>query len=48
MVKAVRSKGRLAWHLIGQNEGHGFARKPNVDYQFWAMLLFWKQTLLEG
>jgi dipeptidyl aminopeptidase/acylaminoacyl peptidase len=47
MVNAVRSKGRLAWHLIGQNEGHGFAHKPNVDYQFWATLLFWKETLLE-
>jgi dipeptidyl aminopeptidase/acylaminoacyl peptidase len=46
MIEAVRSKGRLAWHLIGQNEGHGFARKLNVDYQFWATLLFWQQTLL--
>jgi dipeptidyl aminopeptidase/acylaminoacyl peptidase len=46
MIKAVRGNGRLAWHLIGENEGHGFARKQNVDYQFWATLLFWEQTLL--
>ncbi|HEU4604503.1 MAG TPA: prolyl oligopeptidase family serine peptidase [Steroidobacteraceae bacterium] len=46
MIEAVRSNGRLAWHLIGENEGHGFARKPNVDYQFWATLLFWQQTVL--
>jgi dipeptidyl aminopeptidase/acylaminoacyl peptidase len=26
MVAAVRGGGRPAWHLIGQNEGHGFAK----------------------
>lgn len=45
IVKAVRAKGRQAWHLLGQNEGHGFAKKENADYQFWASLLFWRQTL---
>jgi dipeptidyl aminopeptidase/acylaminoacyl peptidase len=46
MVDAVRAKGRLAWHLVGTNEGHGFSRKENLDYQFWATLMFWQQTLL--
>ena len=46
MVAAVRANGRAAWHLIGQNEGHGFARKENLDYQFWTALMFWQQTLL--
>lgn len=46
IVKAVRAKGRPAWHLLGQNEGHGFAKKENADYQFWTGLLFWRQTLL--
>ncbi len=46
IVKAVRAKGGTAWHLLGQNEGHGFAKKENADYQFWAGLLFWRQTLL--
>lgn len=48
IVKAVRAKGRTAWHLLGQNEGHGFAKKENADYQFWTGLLFWRQTLLGG
>ena len=34
MVAAVRAAGRPAWHLLGQNEGHGFAKKENQDYQF--------------
>ena len=48
MVEAVRANGRLAWHLIGQNEGHGFAKKENADYQFWTGLMFWQRTLLAG
>ena len=46
IVKAIRDKGGVAWHLLGKNEGHGFAKKENVDYQFWATLMFWKQNLL--
>jgi dipeptidyl aminopeptidase/acylaminoacyl peptidase len=48
MVAAVRAGGRPAWHLIGRNEGHGFAKKENQDYQFWVGLMFWQQHLLGG
>lgn len=48
IVKAVRANGGTAWHLLGQNEGHGFAKKENQDYNFWASLIFWQQTLLGG
>jgi dipeptidyl aminopeptidase/acylaminoacyl peptidase len=46
IVAAVRAAGRPAWHLLGQNEGHGFAKKENQDYQFWVGLMFWQQHLL--
>lgn len=46
MVAAVRAKGRTAWHLVGLNEGHGFAKKENQDYQFWSEVQFWEQNLL--
>ncbi len=46
IVKAVRAKGGTAWSLLAQDEGHGFQKKANVDYQFWTTLLFWQQTLL--
>ena len=46
IVVAVRAKGRTAWHLVGKNEGHGFGKKENADYQFWSELLFWKANLL--
>lgn len=47
MVAAVRAKGRTAWHLVGLNEGHGFGKKENQDYQFWTELQFWQQHLLK-
>ncbi|MDP3549350.1 MAG: prolyl oligopeptidase family serine peptidase [Novosphingobium sp.] len=46
MVAAVRAKGRPAWHIVGLNEGHGFAKKENADYQFWTEIQFWQQHLL--
>lgn len=46
IIKAIREKGGTAWHLLGTNEGHGFAKKENIDYQFWTSLMFWKQNLL--
>lgn len=46
IVNAIRAKGGTAWHLLGTNEGHGFAKKENQDYNFWTSLMFWQQTLL--
>ncbi|HET7203249.1 MAG TPA: prolyl oligopeptidase family serine peptidase [Steroidobacteraceae bacterium] len=48
IVAAIRANGGKAWHLIGQDEGHGFAKKANQDYQFWTSLMFWQDTLLAG
>jgi dipeptidyl aminopeptidase/acylaminoacyl peptidase len=46
IVKAVRRNDRPAWHLLGKDEGHGFAKKANQDYQFWTSLMFWQRNLL--
>lgn len=46
IIKAVRANGGTAWSLLGTDEGHGFAKKANRDYQFWTTVMFWKQTLL--
>ena len=47
IVKAIRARGGTAWYLLGENEGHGFAKKENQDYLFWNALMFWDQTLLK-
>ena len=32
--------GAPVWYLLADNEGHGFARKANADFQFYAMIEF--------
>ncbi len=46
IVEAVRANGGRAWHVLATNEGHGFHKRENRDYIFWAGVLFWQDTLL--
>jgi dipeptidyl aminopeptidase/acylaminoacyl peptidase len=46
IVSKVRAGGTPVWYLRAENEGHGFARKENSDYLFYATILFVQQTLL--
>ena len=47
MVSIVRKNGTPVWWLLGKNEGHGFRKKQNVDYQFYATVEFVKEFLLK-
>jgi len=47
IVAKARANGIPVWYLRADNEGHGFARKPNADFQFYAQLLFMQQFLLK-
>ena len=46
IVKAVRANGNDVWYLLADNEGHGYAKKENLDYLFWTTLMFWQKNLL--
>lgn len=46
MVKAIRAQGGACWYLLAKDEGHGFAKKPNADFQFLAQILFLREHLL--
>lgn len=48
IVQKVRSNGTPVWYLLADNEGHGFARKINADYYFYAMVAFIEQYLLNN
>jgi dipeptidyl aminopeptidase/acylaminoacyl peptidase len=48
MVETVRKNGGTVWYLVGKDEGHGFRKKGNVDYQTNAVSLFWETFLLNG
>ena len=47
MVKAIREQGGTCWYLLAKDEGHGFAKKKNADFQFMAQLLFLQEHLLK-
>jgi dipeptidyl aminopeptidase/acylaminoacyl peptidase len=46
MVEKVRGVGTPVWFLLAKDEGHGFAKKRNQDFLFYATVLFIKQHLL--
>ena len=46
IVKIVRDAGAPVWYLMAKDEGHGFAKRTNQDYQFAAMTLFLETHLL--
>lgn len=46
MVAALRKQGGTCWYLMARDEGHGFAKKRNADFQFVSTILFLKEHLL--
>ena len=46
MVAKVRGNGGPVWFLNAKDEGHGFRKKPNMDFQFYATVMFVRQHLL--
>jgi dipeptidyl aminopeptidase/acylaminoacyl peptidase len=47
IVATVRQGGTPVWYLRAENEGHGFQKKDNQDFQFYATVLFMQQTVLK-
>ncbi len=47
MAQAVRAGGTPVWYLEAADEGHGFAKKKNVDFQFLSTIQFWRDHLLK-
>ncbi len=47
MVATVRNNGSPVWYLMGKDEGHGFAKKRNADFQFYAGVVFIQENLLK-
>jgi len=47
MVATVRQNRTPVWYLMARDEGHGFAKKKNQDFQFYSMVLFVQEYLLK-
>ncbi|GBL23572.1 dipeptidyl aminopeptidase BIII [Opitutia bacterium] len=46
MRDAVKGQGGTVWYILAKDEGHGFAKKVNADYQFATTILFLRTHLL--
>ena len=42
----MKENGTPVWYLMARDEGHGFRKKNNADYQFYATLMFVRRFLL--
>lgn len=47
MVDIVRQNRTPVWYLMAKDEGHGFRKKKNLDFQFYATVMFVKEHLLK-
>jgi dipeptidyl aminopeptidase/acylaminoacyl peptidase len=47
MVATVRKNGTPVWYLMAKDEGHGFAKKKNQDFQFYSTVAFIQEHLLK-
>jgi dipeptidyl aminopeptidase/acylaminoacyl peptidase len=47
MVEKIKGNKGTVWFLMANDEGHGFNKKNNQDYQFYATVAFVKKYLLE-
>jgi dipeptidyl aminopeptidase/acylaminoacyl peptidase len=47
IVAALKNGGTPVWYLMAKDEGHGFRRKANQDFQFYATVEFLTEYLLK-
>jgi dipeptidyl aminopeptidase/acylaminoacyl peptidase len=47
MVEAAKKNGTPVWSIVFNDEGHGFRRKENVDFNFYAWIFFVQEFLLK-
>jgi len=46
MKDKIKQNGGTVWFLMAKDEGHGFRKKNNIDFQFYATIAFVRQYLL--
>lgn len=47
IVATLKKQGTPVWYLLAKDEGHGFAKKKNADFQFYSMVQFIREYLLK-
>jgi dipeptidyl aminopeptidase/acylaminoacyl peptidase len=47
IVATLKKQGTPVWYMLGKDEGHGFGKKKNADYLFYATVQFVRDYLLK-
>jgi dipeptidyl aminopeptidase/acylaminoacyl peptidase len=47
IAEALKKQATPVWLLIAKDEGHGYRKKPNQDFQFYATVEFLQEYLLK-
>ncbi|MEY2505971.1 MAG: hypothetical protein QOH01_300 [Verrucomicrobiota bacterium] len=47
MVATLKKQNTPVWFLMAKDEGHGFAKKKNADFQFFSTVQFMREFLLK-
>ena len=46
IVATAKKNGTPVWYMVANDEGHGFSKKANADYQFFSTITFLNNYLL--
>ena len=47
IVTTLKKQTTPVWFLMAMDEGHGFAKKKNADFQFYSTVQFMREYLLK-
>ena len=47
IVAALKKQGTPVWYIMAKDEGHGYQKRPNQDYEFYATVEFLQEYLLK-
>lgn len=47
IVEALKKQGTPVWYLMAKDEGHGYRKKQNQDFQFYTTIEFLQEFLLK-
>jgi dipeptidyl aminopeptidase/acylaminoacyl peptidase len=48
IFRALKARQIPVWYLLAEDEGHGFRKKANRDYNAAVMTLFLERFVLDG
>jgi dipeptidyl aminopeptidase/acylaminoacyl peptidase len=46
IVAALKKQGTPVWYIVAKDEGHGYRKKANADFQFYTTIAFLEKYLL--